>query len=141
MFLAQDTTKSYRFVFFFLLPPTEQKCPRVSGGFSLSMGMKVKVFVTRWCSNLCVLVNRSLSGSSVHGILQARILEWVPIPFVPGDLPNPGIEPRSPALQMDSLPAEPPEKPKMGRVLGITTSLETKKTVSFQRISIGILKD
>ena len=30
----------------------------------------------------------------------------------PGDLPNPGIEPRSPALQQDSLPAEPPGKPK-----------------------------
>ena len=30
----------------------------------------------------------------------------------PGDLPNPGIEPRSPALQVDSLPAEPPGKPK-----------------------------
>ena len=29
-----------------------------------------------------------------------------------GDLANPGIEPRSPALQADSLPAEPPEKPK-----------------------------
>ena len=30
----------------------------------------------------------------------------------PGDLPNPGIEPRSPKLQADSLPAEPPGKPK-----------------------------
>ena len=34
-----------------------------------------------------------------------------PFPF-PGDLLNPGIEPRSPALQADSLPAEPPGKPK-----------------------------
>ena len=33
-------------------------------------------------------------GSSVHGILQARILEWVTMPS-PGDLPNPGIEPTS----------------------------------------------
>ena len=47
---------------------------------------------------------------SVHGILQARILEWVAIPFK-GDLPNPGIEPRTPALQMNSLLSEPPEKP------------------------------
>jgi len=31
----------------------------------------------------------------------------------PGDLPNPGIKPRSPALQVDSLPTEPPEKPKL----------------------------
>ena len=43
--------------------------------------------------------------SSVHGILQARILEWVAMPY-PGDLPDPGIEPESPAspaLQADSL--------------------------------------
>ena len=40
-----------------------------------------------------------------------RILEWVAYPF-PVDLPNPGIEPGSPALQVDSLPAEPPGKPK-----------------------------
>ena len=46
---------------------------------------------------------------TVHGILQARKLEWVAVPFS-GDLPNPGIEPRSPTLQMDSLPAEPPGK-------------------------------
>ena len=44
------------------------------------------------------------------GILQARILEWLPCP-PPGDLPNPGIKPRSPTLQMDSLPSEPPGKP------------------------------
>ena len=44
-----------------------------------------------------------------HGILLARILEWAAFPF-PGDLPNPGIEPRSPALQVDSLPAEPQGK-------------------------------
>ena len=44
----------------------------------------------------------SLPGSSVHGILQARILEW-PFPS-PGELSDPGIEPRSPALQTNSLP-------------------------------------
>ena len=38
-------------------------------------------------------------------------LEWVAFPS-PGDLPNPGIEPRSPTLQVDSLPAEPQRKPK-----------------------------
>ena len=42
---------------------------------------------------------------TVHGILQVRILEWVPFSS-PGDLPNPWIEPRSPALQADSLPAK-----------------------------------
>ena len=42
---------------------------------------------------------------AVHRILQTRILEWVAIPS-PGELPNPGIEPRSPTLQVDSLPTE-----------------------------------
>ena len=51
----------------------------------------------------------SLPGFSVHGILQARILEWVPFPS-PGDLPDPGIEPRSPALEADALTSEPPGK-------------------------------
>ena len=37
---------------------------------------------------------------------------WSGLPFLsPGDLPNPGIEPGSPALQVDSLPSEPPGKP------------------------------
>ena len=48
----------------------------------------------------------SLPGSSVHGMLQARILEWEPRP-ASGDLPDPGVEPRSPAappLQTGSLP-------------------------------------
>ena len=52
----------------------------------------------------------SLPGSSVHGILQARILEWVAIYFS-GDLPNPGIERRSPPLQANALPSEPPGQP------------------------------
>ena len=42
---------------------------------------------------------------TVHGILQARILEWVAFPS-PADLSDPGIKPGSPALQADSLPTE-----------------------------------
>ena len=49
-------------------------------------------------------------GSSVHGILQARILEWVDIPFS-RDLPDAGIKPGSLALQADSLPSEPQGSP------------------------------
>ena len=49
-------------------------------------------------------------GSSVHGILQARILEWCAIPFSRGSF-QPRIKPGSPALQADSLPSEPPRKP------------------------------
>ena len=62
--------------------------------------------VTQLCPSLCDPMDRSPPGSSVHGILQARILEWVACP-PPGDLPNTGIEPRSPALRADSLPSEP----------------------------------
>ena len=47
---------------------------------------------------------------TVHGILQVRTLGWWQFP-PPGDLPNPGIEPRSPALQADALPAEPQGSP------------------------------
>ena len=50
----------------------------------------------------------SLPGSSVDGILQARMLEVVAIP---GVLPDPGTEPRFPVLQADSLMTEPPGKP------------------------------
>ena len=40
---------------------------------------------------------------------------WSGLPFPsPGDLPNPGIEPGSPALQTDTLPSEPPGKPRLG---------------------------
>ena len=48
---------------------------------------------------------RSLSGSSIYGILQEEYWSGWPFPS-PGDLPNPGIEPKSPALQADSLPTE-----------------------------------
>ena len=46
-----------------------------------------------------------MPSCSIHGILQARTLEWGPFPS-PGDLPDPGIEPRSPELQADSLSSE-----------------------------------
>jgi len=52
-------------------------------------------------------------GSSVHGILQARILEWVAMP-PPGDLPDPGSEPEfplSPALTGGFFTTKPPGKP------------------------------
>ena len=51
-------------------------------------------------------------GYTVHGIFQARIPGVGSLSLLQGDLPNPGIEPRSPALQADSLPTEPQGKPK-----------------------------
>ena len=69
----------------------------------------VVVLVTQLCPTLCDPMDCSLPGSSVHGILQARILEWVAIPS-PGDLPNPEAKLESPVLEADSLPSEPPGK-------------------------------
>ena len=63
---------------------------------------EVRMSVAQLCSTLCDPMDCSPQGSPVHGISQVRILEWVAIPFS-GDLPNPGIEPPSPALQADSL--------------------------------------
>ena len=72
--------------------------------------MKVKVLVSQFCLDLCNPMDCSLPGSSVHGISQARILEWVAIPFSGGSS-QPRDQTRSPALEADSLPSEPPEKP------------------------------
>ena len=61
------------------------------------------------CLTVCDPMDCSLSGFSVHGILQARILVWVAFP-PPTDLPEPGIKPASPVspvLQADSLSTEP----------------------------------
>ena len=63
--------------------------------------MKVKVLITQSYPALCNPMDYSLPGSSVHGILQARTLEWVAMPSPRGS-PNPGIKPASPALHVDS---------------------------------------
>ena len=58
-------------------------------------------------------------GSSTHGILQARVLEW---------LPNPGIEPGSPALQADALPSEPPGKPQHDTLICLEADADCRLT-------------
>ena len=59
------------------------------------------------CLTLCNPVDCTLPGSSVHGILQARILEWIAISFSSGSSWS-RIEPMSPTMQADSLLSEPP---------------------------------
>ena len=64
------------------------------------------------CLTFCESVDNSPSASSVHGVLQLRILEWVVVPS-PGGLPDPGIKSKSLVslmLQADSLPQVPPGK-------------------------------
>ena len=60
------------------------------------------VKVTQSCPTLC-----NPMGYTLHGILQARIPEWIAVPFSRGS-----SQPRSPTLQADSLLSEPPGKPK-----------------------------
>ena len=66
--------------------------------------------VAQLCLTLCHPMDCSLPVFSVHGIFQARILEWVAISFSRGSS-WPGIESRSPALQADTLPSEPKRLP------------------------------
>ena len=62
--------------------------------------------VAQSCPTLCDPVDCSPPGSSVHGILQQEFWSRLPFPS-PRDLPDPGIEPRSHALQADALTSEP----------------------------------
>ena len=101
------------------------------------------VLVTQSRLTLCDPMDCSLPGSSVHGILQVRILEWVAIPF-PGDLPDPRITPRTPAWQADSELLGKPlqysclENPRDSRawwaaVVGVAQSRTRLKRVSSSR--------
>ena len=105
--LSQTDTLSYC-----LYPFETQQCrkdcivwwlKRMQSGFCAQLLSRVQLFVTP----RTVAHQASLS----MGLLHARIVAWQPCP-PPGDLPNLGIELRSPALQADSLPSEPPGKPR-----------------------------
>ena len=70
----------------------------------------------------------SLLGSSVHGISQARMLEWVAISSL-GGLPNAGTEPMSPALAGGFFTTEPPGRPcrNEGKGLNLRSVCEIKE--------------
>ena len=76
--------------------------------------MKVKVFITEFCLTLCDSVDYNLPSSSVHGISQAKILEWVAIPFSRGSSWLNQIQGLNPGLlhwQTDYLPLCHPGSP------------------------------
>ena len=82
-------------------PGSSARCSVVTYESGIGGGREVEeVTVSKSCPTLC-----NPMDYMVHGILQARILDWVAYPFS-RDLPDPGIEPESPALQVDCLPAE-----------------------------------
>ena len=94
-------------------------CPSTFSLFMISFSSLVLYAIEVKWSESHPVVSDSLQprdccqpGSSVHGILQARILEWVVVPFS-RESSQARIEPRSPALQADSLPSEPPGKPRI----------------------------
>ena len=74
------------------------------------MKVKMKVLVAQSCPTLCDPIDYSPPASSVHGILQVRILKWVAISFS-GDLPDPEIQPAFPALGGEFFTTLPPGKP------------------------------
>ena len=69
----------------------------------------MKVIVAQWCPILRHPMKCSLPGSSVHGI--GKNTGVGSHSLLQGNLPNPEIKPRSPALQANSLPSESPGKP------------------------------
>ena len=85
--------------------------------------------VTQSYLTLCDPMDCSLTGSSVHGIFQARVLEWIAISFSRG----------SPALQADALPSEPPGKLESSRCYCkylVFTTFEASHTT----VDISVLK-
>ena len=78
--------------------------------------------VAQSCPTLCDPMDCSLSGSSAHGIFQARVLEWVAISFSRGSSQL-RDQPGSPTLQADALPSEP-----------------VRKLNLYSRVSVGVQK-
>ena len=101
------------------------------------------------CLTLCNPMDGSPPGSSVHGILQARTLEWISIPFSressqPEDPPDPGMEHGSPALQADSLPSEPPgipvfrNDPKLHPIIKLTRKRPWRRILTFSLVELKL---
>ena len=77
---------------------------------TLKLQGQLTVLCAQSCLTLCDLRDCSPPGSSVPGILQPRTLQWLSFPS-PGNLPDPGIKPESPALAGRFYASEPPGKP------------------------------
>ena len=71
----------------------------------------VLCLVTQWCLTLCNPMDCSLPGSSAHWDSPGKNTGVGYLALLLGNLCNPGIQPRFPALQADSLPSEPSGKP------------------------------
>ena len=100
--------------------------PKESRMWYIHMYQHVCAQSLKLCPTLCDPMDCSSPGSFVHGILQARILEWV----APGDLLGPGIEFTSPALQVQSIANQgSSSKPLVSRAFTGTPSHTTQVAV------------
>ena len=83
----------------------------------------VRLFVTPWTV--------AHQAPPSMGFSKQEYWSGLPLP-PPGDLPGPGIEPRSPALQADTLTSEPPGKPNGSRIYWLSKHLHFEMTVDTQ---------
>ena len=95
----------------------------------------MKVKVAQSCLTFCDPMDRSIPGFSVLGILQARILKWVAVPFSRGSS-QPRYQTQVSCIEGDSLPSEPPGKPKNTRVSSLSLLQEIFMT---QELNWGLL--
>ena len=83
----------------------------------MSIDDEMRSEVSQSCLTLCKLMDCSLQAPPSMEFSRQEYWSRLPFPS-PGDLPDPGIEPRAPALWADALPSEPPGKPKGKASLG-----------------------
>ena len=131
-FISLNFCKIFFLFFFFWLSPPH--IPNSTKTFHLKLNCCC-CLVAQLCLTL-LRTQRHLLGSSVHEISQARILEGIAISFS-GDLPNPGIKLRSPALEMSSLLTETPRKPKN---IGVDSLSLLQGNLSIQELNRGLLQ-
>ena len=86
------------------------RCMNIIASHNVWVLKKYKPLVAQLCLTLCDPMDYSPPGSSSMGFSRQEYWSGLLFPSS-GDLPNPGIEARSPTLQADTLPSEPPGKP------------------------------
>ena len=102
--------------------------------------MKSESEISQSCPTLCNPVDCSPPSSSVHGILQARIVEWIAISFSRGIFPTWGLNPGLPHCRQTLYCLEPPEKPSM-KVLHTKKKVKRELPYDSAILFLGIYPD
>ena len=111
-FIEKNLYLSHSIVFLYFFAFITEEGFLISLCYSLELCIQMGLsflfsFAFQSCLTLCNPMDCSPPGSSFMGFSRQEYWSGLPFPS-PGDLPNPGIEPGSPALQADSLPSAPP---------------------------------